>query len=324
MSHLPPTPPTNLPDVNANFLLRAAYASSTYTSYSKAVKSFTQFCSLFNLPTATTQQLDRTFTIYFHWLYTSNNGRKRQQAVDALYGAIALVPRLRRCLPEAQLSLRGWSKLQPSKSHPPLTYPLAGLIACRMVVMGKMREAIGTLVAFEAFLRVSELANLRVVDILDASDSHTSGIDVMVIRIETAKTGTNQSARIKDPCLRRLLRLFTAVLRPGDHLLTCSANAYRTLFHKATASLGLSLRYVPHSLRHGGATRAYLQGWSIADIMLQGRWTSTKTAVKYIQSGPALLASTQVPQPVSDLSKLLVADVESSLQYCHSSLKQKH
>ena len=58
--------------------------------------------------------------------------------------------------------------------------------------------------------------------------------------------------------------------------------------------------YVPHSLRHGGATCDYLYagGESLEDILFRGRWASMKSTRQYIQQGPALMAaaSTRIPR----------------------------
>ena len=69
-----------------------------------------------------------------------------------------------------------------------------------------------------------------------------------------------------------------------------------------------------HSLRHGGATSLQVRGMSIADIILRGRWVSTKSATLYVQSGRALLLSVSVPKVVSDLAELLRLDVRENMR----------
>jgi hypothetical protein len=60
-------------------------------------------------------------------------------------------------------------------------------------------------------------------------------------------------------------------------------------------SLGLDIPYVPHSLRHGGATFDFMNGHSITDIMARGRWAATKSALRYIQEGRQLLMMNSIP-----------------------------
>jgi hypothetical protein len=73
------------------------------------------------------------------------------------------------------------------------------------------------------------------------------------------------------------------------------------------ASLGLSAKYVVHSLRHGGATKAFLDNMPIAEIKKRGRWRADKSAEHYIQSGPALLLQQSVPEQYSKLGQVISA-----------------
>ena len=54
--------------------------------------------------------------------------------------------------------------------------------------------------------------------------------------------------------------------------------------------------FTPHSLRHGGATRDYMLGVPMADIVVRGRWAQSKTASRYIQQGRALLVKLDLPK----------------------------
>ena len=78
----------------------------------------------------------------------------------------------------------------------------------------------------------------------------------------------------------------------------------RHLFYTAQVHLGWqqpdeSGPFVPHSLRHGGATADYITQGSkfLEDILFPGRWASVKSTRHYVQQGPALLAavSTRIP-----------------------------
>ena len=93
------------------------------------------------------------------------------------------------------------------------------------------------------------------------------------------------------------------------------------MFKKICAQLGLSYAYVPHSLRHGGATRWHLLRHPIEDILLRGRWSSTKSARRYIQAGRAMLLTTSTSRSTAATAKLLAQDVLLSI---YLSLPQKH
>ena len=70
---------------------------------------------------------------------------------------------------------------------------------------------------------------------------------------------------------------------------------YRKLFHLSCLNNNLqSYGFVPHSIRHGAATRDHLRGVPLNDILLRGRWLSEKSARRYIQTGPALLVTVKL------------------------------
>lgn len=97
---------------------------------------------------------------------------------------------------------------------------------------------------------------------------------------------------------------------------------FRHVFKATCANLGLSDRYVPHSLRHGGATRYHhVLGWSIEDVLARGRWQSVKSARRYIQSGVAMLMSMHAPDNINDIAVMMARD-----PYHHIiiSLSQEH
>ena len=67
----------------------------------------------------------------------------------------------------------------------------------------------------------------------------------------------------------------------------------RATFNRAVAALAdhtwetRGLRFVWHSLRHGGASRAYLRGGAVVlpDLLVRGRWAVESSGRHYIQSG---------------------------------------
>jgi hypothetical protein len=112
--------------------------------------------------------------------------------------------------------------------------------------------------------------------------------------------------------LQALLCLLLADTRRGRFVFPFSAQTLRSRFHQVCAELGLSEQYVPHSLRHGGATRLHLQGVSMEDILLRGRWASTKSARRYVQAGRAQLMAMAVPADLAAAARVLAADIPSA------------
>ena len=124
------------------------------------------------------------------------------------------------------------------------------------------------------------------------------GVDFkgMALRLRKTKTGPNQWVTVENKEVMHLLRDCRCFRKVWQVSLSC-LHIYltRRLFKSACSDLRLTRSYVPHSLRHGGATRQHLFGQSMEDILLRGRWASTKSARRYIQSGRAVLLSMDIP-----------------------------
>jgi integrase len=184
-----------------------------------------------------------------------------------------------------------------------------------MVRRGHTQYGVATLLAFDCLLRVSELMALRLEDIADAGDARMgSEYRQTTVVIRQAKTGRNQSVTVWSDEVKVLLRpaLDARVRSPRALLFSGGAAGYRRVFKAVCAELGLSERYVPHSLRHGGATRLYLRGERIEDIMIRGRWASTTSARLYVQASKAMLMSVRAPREIARAAVLLAADVPHS------------
>lgn len=75
-----------------------------------------------------------------------------------------------------------------------------------------------------------------------------------------------------------------------------SPDYLRRLMRNACIQLGVGhTPYVPHSLRHGGATADFLKTGSIERVQFRGRWKSMESLRTYVQTARALLAAQDVP-----------------------------
>ncbi len=303
--------------VGNRFLLQAAYAPSTRKKYLSAVQLFIDFCLDLGEDPISPSDFDDLLNDFIHHLYLTEAGKSR--AVDTVYGILMLRPELKGHLPVSMLACRGWNKLCPVLSYPPLTWDLTVLIALK-ISLRSWSAAIGTLLAFECFLRIGELCGLKREDVADAKDARL-GVEFrgMALRLRKTKTGTNQWVTVENEQVMHLLRSLVANTKPHHSLFPVSTSTYRRLFKSACSDLKLSSTYVPHSLRHGGATRQHLLGRSMEDILLRGRWASTKSARRYIQSGRAVLLSMDVPPPLAILGPILSRNIITTF-----SLTQQH
>jgi integrase len=268
-----------------------------------------------NIPSA----VDEVLAEYLQWLYDS--GAAQSLARNTVWGLVHRIPSLRRQLPTSTRTLKGWSRLEPTESYPPLTWPLTVAIAVQMARHHALREAIGTLFAFHAMLRVGELVALRREDIATAGDRRLGGSSVRTVaRLRHTKTGPNKDLEIYDLDIASLLSDLVSATPRGARLFPFTADRFRRLFHTVCAELGLSSAYVPHSLRHGGATYLHaVRGVEITEVMIRGRWANTKAARMYIQSGRALLLQKDVPREVHAFGVAMSANIIRAL-----SLAQRH
>lgn len=301
-------------------VIAASYAKSTFQKYSDAVSDFLLYCDDLSLDTTSSRDFDVYLTEYLFFLYRSSRGKGKASAT--VYGILSFMPHLKSHLHLSLQFLKGINRLQPAKAYPPLTWDLTCAIAVRMILNGSYRAGIGCLLAFHCFLRVGELSGLRPADVVDARASIARiGVAAphMVLILRHTKTGPNQEVTVTDTTLATLVRGLVRATAAGDPVFCQSSAAFRSRFHRACRDLRLKDHYVPHSLRHGGATRAFLEGTPMEDILLRGRWAVHKSAKHYIQSGRVLLAAAEIPLSLRLLSASIARHLSTII-----SLSQSH
>ena len=284
----------------------AALAPATLRTYNKNLQHFLQFALLseerfFFLPSSA---LDRRLAQYIEHLHAA--GGSFDYASHALNGVVFHRPNMRLKLGESRLRLRGWGRIRKTTSHPPLTWELAVMFAVTMAQSGFHSSAIALLLSFDCYLRVGEMVRLTRADVIMPNDprmgrSHTA----MALRLGRTKTGLNQWVSIRDTAVADLLQFWmqrtARGARSSDSVFPFSPTHFRRLLRSTAVALGVGhIPYVPHSLRHGGATADFLGGSTIEQVMFRGRWKSMESARRYIQAGRALLAMQEVPRELNE------------------------
>ena len=234
---------------------------------------------------------------YIQHLFNVHHGKKKQRAKNTVSGLIHLRPVLKYKLATAKRTLKGWENLVPAKSYPPMTWEVT--IAVSLIVTmktGSIRWVLVFLLMHDRLLRVGELLGLYREDIDFAGDTRLGSLGhATVLRLRDTKTGPNKSVSVRHASLILLLRMLLPSTPAGGLVFPFSYDQLRGHFKQALVDLGLSPTFVPHSLRHGGATELRLLGWTLETIMERGRWASSASAKRYIQAGPAVLLALQVP-----------------------------
>lgn len=252
--------------------------------------------------------LDRRLADFLQHGY--DTGMPYAYAGHALHAAVWYRPDLRQRLPVSRQCLRGWERVRPTQSYPPLTWELTVLLASSLLRSGYHGPAISLLLAFDCYLRVTELLSLRRCDIVMPSDARMGRAATgMAVVLPRAKTGLNQSVPLQDPNVAAVLCAWirSAPAHTPSHALVFpfSPALLRRLMRAACLSHDLTTPYTPHSLRHGGATADFLRTNSVEHVQFRGRWRSMESTRRYVQASRALLAAQQVPQHLSDLGAML-------------------
>ena len=287
-----------------------ALAASTRRSYSSHLKSFLTHSRLtkqqfFTLPSSS---IDRLLSIFIQHLHDSSSNLT--YAACALNASVFVRPGLKLKLPFSRQCLRGWQRLATTQSHTPITWEINALFAVTAAKSGYHAAAVAFLLAFHCYLRVSELTQLQRQHVILPGDSRVgSSSEVMAIVLKRTKTGINQSVTIHHDQVIQAIKewmLFThnnnTLAIDTDLVFPFTPTQLRNLMSSISTSLGFtSSPYVPHSLRHGGATHDHLRGHSIEQIMYRGRWKATESARRYIQSGRALLIQSQIPRHLDEM-----------------------
>ena len=126
--------------------------------------------------------------------------------------------------------------------------------------------------------------------------------------IPEAKIGRRQAVRVEDAEIAVLLVAWRDAVEASegpDARLFPSAARLRSDLAEALAPFRVEARglhFTFHSFRHGGASRAYLAGSDMADILLRGRWKVESSGKHYIQAGRQLLLGLQLPPEVTALA----------------------
>jgi integrase len=304
-------------DNKQRFLVESSLASSTLKKYKKAVMMFVTWCNENDEHAHNNNEMDDLLTDYLHHLYSEGKGRGLAEATYS--GVMALMSYPKNGLPQSSRSLKGWQRRHPSRSYPPLTWSLTVLISVCMTRAGRFDYSVGTLLAFDCLLRIGELCGLLKEDVADTGDRRMDKEHRgMALRLRRTKTGREQYVEVEDPSIQLLVRKLVSKAKQGQRLFSFSPEQYRRFFKKVCISVGLSSDYVPHSLRHGGATRKFLLSRSIETVLERGRWASNKSARLYLQSGRAKLLSVEVPTWVSLAAEVLSTDVVLSLSLAQS------
>ena len=283
-------------------LQNLALAPASLKAYQRSLSGFLVHARLSpkQLLSEPAMRLDRLLAVYIQHSYDSAS--PFTYAAHALHAVVFHRPDVKAHMFVSRQCLKGWERVKKSVSHPPLTWELTVVIACTLARSGYHGPAVAMLVGFDCYLRVGELTRIRRRDVVMPNDARFGRAhSTMAVCLSRTKTGLNQSVALQSQDVADILciwvRSLPCIAADDNPLVFAFSPDYlRRLMRNACIQLGVGhTPYVPHSLRHGGATADFLKTGSIERVQFRGRWKSMESLRTYVQTARALLAAQDVP-----------------------------
>ena len=223
-----------------------------------------------------------------------DSGEPKSMAAYTLAALNYFIPPLKKHLQRSWKLKATWDKLELPCQAIPLDLDMLFAFVGYFIKHDENSVALACIIAFNGLLRTGELLQLRAADCIRSAEG-------FLLLLNQTKGGQrrliqDESVLISDSltiwAVERLLRH----KRPGDFLVGLSPAAFRTKWNAMKANLDLLLyRFLPYSLRRGGATWFFHQTGSFSQTMARGRWQHLKTCKLYVADAQTTLASVTLP-----------------------------
>ena len=235
--------------------------------------------------------VDLLFNRYVHQRFKRFGGLQRTYVQHAYSALITERPELKGFLLRSAKALASWKKVVPSKQYPPLPYEILLVFAWEAQRQGKFAVMVAFLVAWGAYLRVSEVCALRWEDVVFGLKTSV----VLAIQDSKGGRGDTQNAILYGAKVGRLLKRWMESrprYRPRDSVFRLSSTQLNAFISVCVAKYGLKdCGFVFHSVRHGKASFDLGRKLSVETIVVRGRWGSVKSARRYFQAGQVILTA---------------------------------
>ena len=296
-------------------LLDGNVKAQTLTRYDAEARHFIEFVRERGDRIHTKEDLDYWMSYYCHIAYTDGY-RSKSSCEKALAGIEHWLPEFKP-LPLTRRCLRGWGRLQPPQPAAPFPRDLVWACATLACLSGDVAAGVAMLVAYDCWLRISEVSGVTVADVYDSRRQvDPVGRGVSVFLPET-KTGRRQAVMVEEPAVAALLLALARAQDQRTAKLFPTPDKLRRVLARCLGALNVEAHgfaFVWHGFRHGGASRAFLRGDDMLLILIRGRWAAESSGRHYIQSGRQLLLAQDMPAEVTDLARRIErAGLESLL-----------
>lgn len=272
------------------FLRKASVTAATAIRYEDSARDLGAFVRVHGekkLSLKTAEKADVTVERYTEHLF--RQGESRDTARYALYGLAwsRAWPTRSTAFPRYKQALTGWDKAEPPSSREPIPVECLALLVEDLHRRGdvEVEAAAAMVLSFDGYLRPSEAVTLerRQLVVPYAGSPHwgliiaPSASDRDGLRHEPSKMGTYDDASIMaDDAARRghLRPVLQALASRKDRLFPAlTLPKLESCMKAVCARLGFKQSFVPHQLRHGGASHDALHRLRDArGIQRHGRW----------------------------------------------------
>ena len=283
----------------------------TVARYAEHFNRFSQHLSdtIKSWPTSP-EEFDLVTSEYLEILW--DLGEPKTAATYTLASIHYYLPQLKRKLPRSRQLKAVWDKLELPCQAVPLDLDTLFSIVSYFWFSDQAPIAMACLIAFNAMLRTGELLELRVGDCSPAPDC-------WVLQLRSTKAGQrrllqDESVIIKDSLTIAALTFLTRNKNPGDFLVGVSPHRFRKAWNVMKMHFEIShLKYLPYSLRRGGATWYFNHTGNFSRTMLRGRWQHLKTCKLYIAEAQMTLATLALPTRTQKLFAKALASLRPHL-----------
>ena len=223
--------------------------------------------------------------------------------VGDLLSALQWALQRRRILSGSWELFRTWSLLELPVRAPPLPALVCCALAGYALEHAQLGLAAVLLAAFDGMLRTTEYLTLSSSQCVVASGQ-------VLLLLPLTKSGQRhggaESVVVQDPQAVQLLAHVCASAhfcrRPHVPLVDMRPQTFRKWLRNACAELGVSeLKLLPYSFRRGGATLKYSLGMPLRELLMLGRWESSRTAQIYITEAALILQNLALSEQVRAL-----------------------
>lgn len=156
-------------------LRRHAVSPATFRVYTAGVRRFAGYCRDRALTASSASDVDLAMEGFITWTFDDDPSRgAKARMVHAVMGYELFVPAHRKLLVGSRLALRGWDRLVPKQSPPPVSYAIMNGVCMEHERRGDYVFNIAFRLQFNCYLRANELLHLAVSDISLPGDPRLS------------------------------------------------------------------------------------------------------------------------------------------------------